>query len=245
MGIVEVLGLAGSVTAGIVSGLGRSLPTGAGRVVDEVIQTDAALNPGNSGGPLLDMDGRVVGMVTQIATETGRNEGIGFAVPSAVVERTAERIIATGRADLPYLGIVGGDERDGADTDEQPALQRRVLGQADRRVGRGRGDVEVERRLLAVRRADVDEVARGELVDLLARCLDPPDELVAERRRVRRRGRVGCDERAQAAVEDPVVERRGPPVQAELGAVADAAEQRLHPDPAWRKRLRRYVRQPQ
>ena len=52
-------------------------------------------------------------MATQIATESGRNEGIGFAVPSAVVERTAQRIIATGRADLPYMGIVGGDVPEG------------------------------------------------------------------------------------------------------------------------------------
>ena len=106
-------GLNGSLSSGIVSGLRRQIDSPNGFAIQGVIQTDAALNPGNSGGPLLDMDGRVVGMVTQIATETGRNEGIGFAVPSAVVERTAERIIATGRADLPYLGIVGGDVPDG------------------------------------------------------------------------------------------------------------------------------------
>jgi len=102
-------GLNGSLSSGIVSGLRRQIDSPNGFAIHGVIQTDAALNPGNSGGPLLDMDGRVVGMATQIATETGANEGIGFAVPSAVVERTASRIIATGRADLPYLGIVGGD----------------------------------------------------------------------------------------------------------------------------------------
>jgi S1-C subfamily serine protease len=59
------------------------------------------------------MSGRVVGVATQIATDSGRNEGIGFAVPASVVRRTASRIIATGSADLPYLGIVGQDLGDG------------------------------------------------------------------------------------------------------------------------------------
>jgi S1-C subfamily serine protease len=97
------LGLAGSVTAGIVSALGRSLPTRAGRVVDEVIQTDAALNPGNSGGALADSSGRVVGVNTAVA-----GIGVGLAVP---INDTTRRIIATlmaqGRVRRAWLGIVG------------------------------------------------------------------------------------------------------------------------------------------
>ena len=97
------LGLAGSVTAGIVSGLGRSLPTKSGRVVDEVIQTDAALNPGNSGGALADGRGRMVGVSTAVA-----GVGLGLAVP---VNESTHRIIAslmnTGRVRRAWLGIAG------------------------------------------------------------------------------------------------------------------------------------------
>jgi S1-C subfamily serine protease len=97
------LGFAGSVTAGIVSALGRSLPTRAGRVVDEVIQTDATLNPGNSGGALADSAGRVVGVNTAVA-----GIGVGLAVP---INATTRGIIATlmtqGRVRRAWLGIAG------------------------------------------------------------------------------------------------------------------------------------------
>jgi S1-C subfamily serine protease len=99
------LGLAGSVTAGVVSGLGRSLPTRSGnaaRVIEDVIQTDAALNPGNSGGALADAHGRVVGVNTAVA-----GLGLGLAVP---VNTTSRRIIGTlmreGRVRRAYLGLV-------------------------------------------------------------------------------------------------------------------------------------------
>jgi S1-C subfamily serine protease len=98
-------GLAGSVTAGVVSGLGRSLPTRDGRaarVVEDVIQTDAALNPGNSGGALADAAGRVVGINTAVA-----GWGLGLAVP---VNDTSRRIVQTlvrdGRVRRAYLGLV-------------------------------------------------------------------------------------------------------------------------------------------
>jgi S1-C subfamily serine protease len=97
------LGLVGSVTAGVVSALGRSLPTSAGRIVDDVIQTDAALNPGNSGGALADADGRVVGINTAVA-----GIGLGLAVP---VNDTTRRIIGSlmhdGRVRRAYLGVAG------------------------------------------------------------------------------------------------------------------------------------------
>jgi S1-C subfamily serine protease len=106
-------GLQGSLSTGIVSGLRRQIDSPNGFAITGTIQTDAALNPGNSGGPLLDMSGRVVGVATQIATESGRNEGIGFAVPAPVAHLTVDRIIATGSADLPYLGIMGQNTPDG------------------------------------------------------------------------------------------------------------------------------------
>ncbi|MFB2596526.1 S1C family serine protease [Herbiconiux sp. P17] len=97
------LGLAGSVTAGIVSALGRSLPTSAGRVIDEVIQTDAALNPGNSGGVLADGSGTVVGVNTAVA-----GVGLGLAVPiNSTTREIIDSLIAFGRVRRAWLGIAG------------------------------------------------------------------------------------------------------------------------------------------
>jgi S1-C subfamily serine protease len=99
------LGLAGSVTAGVVSALGRSLPAhsgGAVRLIEDVTQTDAALNPGNSGGALADSRGRVVGVNTAVA-----GAGLGLAVP---INTTTRQIISTlisdGRVRRAYLGLV-------------------------------------------------------------------------------------------------------------------------------------------
>jgi S1-C subfamily serine protease len=100
-------GFAGSVTAGVVSALGRSLPTRSGatqRVVDNVIQTDAALNPGNSGGALADGRGRVVGVNTAVA-----GVGLGLAVPiNTATRRIIAALMTEGRFRRAYLGIAGG-----------------------------------------------------------------------------------------------------------------------------------------
>jgi serine protease Do len=99
------LGLNGSVTAGVVSALGRSLPVRqgkAGRVIEDVIQTDAALNPGNSGGALADSAGKVVGINTAVA-----GFGLGLAVPINVTTmRIVQTLIADGRVRRAYLGLV-------------------------------------------------------------------------------------------------------------------------------------------
>ena len=121
------LGLAGSVTAGIVSALGRSLPTGAGRVVDEVIQTDAALNPGNSGGVLADSRGRMVGVNTAVA-----GVGLGLAVP---INDTTRLMITTlmtrGRVRRAWLGIAG----------TQAPLPPSLAAKTGRRTGLGVSEV--------------------------------------------------------------------------------------------------------
>lgn len=103
-------GLRNTLTVGVVSGLGRSLigPTSGdgGRFrIPNVIQTDAAVNPGNSGGPLLNIRGEVIGVNTAIRSLSGTFEGISYAVPSAAVARIAPVLISTGRYDHPWIGV--------------------------------------------------------------------------------------------------------------------------------------------
>jgi serine protease Do len=100
-------GLGGSVTAGVVSALGRSLPARsrrAGRIIDNVIQTDAALNPGNSGGALADSRGRVVGINTAVA-----GIGLGLAVPiNETTQQIVGQLMRDGRVRRAYIGVAGG-----------------------------------------------------------------------------------------------------------------------------------------
>jgi len=101
-------GLSQSVTMGIVSAKGRrdlSLTADQSVTNQDFIQTDAAINPGNSGGPLIDMRGTVVGINTAIASNSGGNEGIGFSIPSNLVKRIFEQMVAYGRVRRAYLGV--------------------------------------------------------------------------------------------------------------------------------------------
>jgi S1-C subfamily serine protease len=110
--------LAHSVSTGILSGLGRSLQTQRGRTIEDVIQTDAPLNPGNSGGPLLDADGHAIGVATAIFFPA---QGLCFAVPSATALAVIPELLADGRVVRGYLGV-------GIEGVELTAAQGRRLG---------------------------------------------------------------------------------------------------------------------
>ena len=118
-----------TLTVGIVSALLRSIPSGSTPFsIPAVIQTDAALNPGNSGGPLLDSSGRIIGVNTQIRSGTGTSAGVGFAVPINLIKRVVPSIIEDGTHEYSYLGITGGSvnlnirESIGLDDDVRGAL---------------------------------------------------------------------------------------------------------------------------
>ena len=106
-------GLQGTMTTGIISALGRMLPAsesnsiGPFYSIPDILQTDAPINPGNSGGVLVDDQGRVIGVTSAIRSTSGANAGIGFAIPSALVQKVVPALIESGYYEHPYLGISG------------------------------------------------------------------------------------------------------------------------------------------
>src|SRR5215213_5848637 len=105
-------GLSGTVTTGIVSALGREIEAPNGFSIPGAVQTDAAINPGNSGGPLLDAAGRVIGVNSQIASQSGANSGVGFAVPSDTVKDVVPKLIKNGKIDRAWLGLSSAEQPD-------------------------------------------------------------------------------------------------------------------------------------
>ncbi len=104
------------MSEGIVSGLSRSIPsdssnsatgTGGTYSIPDIIQTDAAINPGNSGGVLVDDQGRLIGVTSAIESSANSNSGVGFVIPSAIVQKVVPSLIKTGKYDHPWLGLSG------------------------------------------------------------------------------------------------------------------------------------------
>ncbi len=100
-------GLQSTMTTGIVSAVDRTFPGGSQFQIPDIIQTDAAVNPGNSGGPLLDIYGNVIGVNTAIESPVRGSSGIGLAVPSNIVAAIAPQLIQNGQASTPWVGISG------------------------------------------------------------------------------------------------------------------------------------------
>ena len=98
-------GLERTMTTGIISSLNRTLQVTRDRSIKSIIQVDAAVNPGNSGGPLLDSHGRLIGVNTAIASRTGQSAGVGFAIPANLIARVVPQLIRHGRVIRPDIGI--------------------------------------------------------------------------------------------------------------------------------------------
>jgi S1-C subfamily serine protease len=99
-------GLEGTLTTGIISNINRTLPSRTGREMKSIIQTDAAMNPGNSGGPLLDTSGRMIGMNVAIATKSGQSAGLGFAIPINRIRQIVPQLIEHGKVVRADIGII-------------------------------------------------------------------------------------------------------------------------------------------
>ena len=146
-------GLDQTLTTGVVSGLGRIIESPDRGFIGEIIQTDAAINQGNSGGPLLDLDGRVVGVNSAIVSPTGTSAGIGYAIPAATLARVVPELIRNGRYPHPHLAISVQEineqfaayfRRVGIATPPEGGLMIRAVargGPADRAGLRGAGQV--------------------------------------------------------------------------------------------------------
>ncbi|HXG75159.1 MAG TPA: trypsin-like peptidase domain-containing protein [Gaiellaceae bacterium] len=173
-------GLEGTVTSGIVSALDRQMRAPNGYTITSSIQTDAAINHGNSGGPLLDERARVVGVNAQIESESGGNDGVGFAIPSDTVRTIVRQLVASGQVEHAYLGITMvtvpegvavTDVRSGTPADEaglRPATGARLVDGESLPAG---GDVIVafagrEIATSAELQSAVDEHRPGDVVEL-------------------------------------------------------------------------------
>ncbi len=156
LAIGNPLGFERSVTVGVVSALYRSLPTPRGGLLDGLVQTDAAVNPGNSGGPLLDAEGRVAGITTAMIPWAS---GMGFAIPARTASWVAAVLMQHGEVRRPFLGIAARGE------ELAPALAREIGHQRGLRVLRVEAGTPAERAALA--EGDLLLAANGSPLDTL------------------------------------------------------------------------------
>jgi 2-alkenal reductase len=119
-------GLEQTLTSVIVSALHRRIPTAEGREIAGGIQTDAPLNPGNSGGPLLDSSGRLIGVTTMIISGSGASAGVGIAIPVDIVNRIATQLISKGHVATPGIGIAAAPETAAAQAGIEGVIVLRV-----------------------------------------------------------------------------------------------------------------------
>lgn len=181
-------GLERTLTVGIISSLNRSLPSRTGRSMKSIIQIDAALNRGNSGGPLLDSRGRLVGMNTAIASSTGENTGVGFAIPINTILRVVPQLIHNGRVVRPDVGITRVHQHDGkltvaTLTPNGPAERAGIRGFQLVKKKKQRGPFVIEEKTIDRNSADVILAVDGERVktadDLLGQIeMKRPGEVV-------------------------------------------------------------------
>ncbi len=186
-------GLERTVTAGIVSALQRQITAPNGFAIDQVIQTDASINHGNSGGPLLNADGRVIGVNSQIETESGGNVGIGFAVPIDTVKEVVSQLLEEGHVEHAYIGIEMATVTDELATNVRLPVESGVLIQVVRpdspadaaglRGGTTRVVVDGESFLVGgdvITKADGQTIESAEQLRSVVTAKQPGDELTLE-----------------------------------------------------------------
>jgi S1-C subfamily serine protease len=175
-------GLEGTLTTGIISNLNRTLPSRrSGREMKSIIQTDAAMNPGNSGGPLLDTKGRMIGMNVAIATKTGQSAGLGFAIPVNRIRQSVTQLIEHGKVIRADIGIVAvAETREGLQIVQTnrggPAERAGLRGwrKVQKEVTRGPLVYTVERNDPSA--ADVIVAVNGQAVDKAAAFVEEIEE---------------------------------------------------------------------
>ena len=179
-----------SLSVGIVSATDRAIDSLTGFAIEGAIQTDASINPGNSGGPLLDAEGEVIGINQQIRTQSGGNEGVGFAVPIDLAERSVEQLREDGEVSYAYAGVSTTElypqlaERLGLDVDSGALVSKVYPGGPADEAGLRDGDNRIRfQGLSVVAGGDVITAVNGETIESnadlprIVSLLEPGDEV--------------------------------------------------------------------